>query len=155
LSSLLRRVGRLVGDKAVEIAHQLCAGIGAAHDRGVLHRDLKPANVMIDGHGRVRIADFGIAVPVETGADAPVAGTPAFVAPELFAGGQASVASDLYSLGVVLYEVIAGTLPFDGKPASDSTQPATAVRPSEMGPGIEPVLDGVILECLQRDPKMR
>ena len=61
LASLLRRVGRLTGDKALEIARQLCAGLGAAHDQGVLHRDLKPANVMIDGHGQVRIADFGIA----------------------------------------------------------------------------------------------
>ena len=61
LAALLRRVGRLTGDKAIQVAGQLCAGLGAAHDQGVLHRDLKPANVMIDGRGQVRIADFGIA----------------------------------------------------------------------------------------------
>ena len=61
LASLLRRIGRLPEDKALEIAHQLCAGVAAAHDRGVLHRDLKPANIMIDGRGQVRITDFGLA----------------------------------------------------------------------------------------------
>ncbi len=61
LSSLLRRIGRLPGDKAIEIARKLCAGLAAAHDKGVLHRDLKPANVMIDGRGQVLITDFGLA----------------------------------------------------------------------------------------------
>ena len=61
LASLLRRIGRFPQDKAVEVARQICAGVAAAHDRGVLHRDLKPANVMIDGDGRVRITDFGLA----------------------------------------------------------------------------------------------
>src|SRR5437870_12554360 len=82
LASLLRRIGRIPQDKAIDIARQLCAGVAAAHERGVLHRDLKPANVMLDGDGNTRITDFGIAT---VGADAPavVAGTPQYMAPEL------------------------------------------------------------------------
>ena len=89
LASLLRRIGRLPQDKAIEIARQLCAGLAAAHERGVLHRDLKPANIMIDGDGNVRITDFGLAVAVGD-ATASRAGTPQYMAPELLAGGQAS-----------------------------------------------------------------
>ena len=85
LASLLRRIGRIPQDKAIDIARQLCAGVAAAHERGVLHRDLKPANVMLDGDGNVRITDFGIATAAgEAGAD--VAGTPQYMAPELLAG---------------------------------------------------------------------
>ncbi len=92
LAALLRRVGRLTVDKAMQIARQLCAGLGAAHDQGVLHRDLKPANIMIDGRGQVRIADFGIAA-LASQAEEPgrLAGTPGFMAPELFAGGKPSI----------------------------------------------------------------
>src|ERR1700692_3172948 len=82
LASLLRRIGRLPEDKALDIARQLCAGLAAAHERGGLHRDLKPANVMIDGSGQVRITDFGLAV-IEGAADIAHAGTPAYMAPEL------------------------------------------------------------------------
>src|SRR5579872_5903121 len=101
LASLLRRIGRLPHDKAVEIARQLCAGLAAAHERGVVHRDLKPANVMIDGDGNVRITDFGLAVATSD-ADAAHAGTPQYMAPEQLRGARASVRSDLYALGLVL-----------------------------------------------------
>src|SRR5512134_2641931 len=100
LASLLRRIGRLQPDKALEIARQLCAGLAAAHERGVLHRDLKPANVMIDGTGKVRITDFGLAVLTQDGRVQDVrAGTPAYMAPEQLVSGEASVQSDVYSLG--------------------------------------------------------
>ena len=100
LASLLRRIGRLPEDKAVEIARQLCAGLcGAAHDEGVLHRDLKPANIMIDGRGRAKIADFGIAVEATPDAATDDSGTLAYMAPERFAGESATVQSDLYALG--------------------------------------------------------
>ncbi len=89
LASLLRRIGRLPEDKAIEIARQLCAGLAAAHDEGVLHRDLKPANVMLDGRGRARITDFGLA-GARPASPAPrrSAGTPQYMAPEQFAGAS-------------------------------------------------------------------
>ena len=109
LASLLRRIGRVSGEKSLEIARQLCLGLGAVHAQGVLHRDLKPANVMIDGRGKVRITDFGIAsLAAHGGGDHPMAGTPAYLAPEIFQGGKPSIRSDLYSLGVVLYELVTG-----------------------------------------------
>jgi serine/threonine-protein kinase len=103
LASLLRRIGRLPEDKAIEIARQLCAGLAAAHEEGVLHRDLKPANVMIDGRGRAKITDFGLAAATSgvAGADAR-AGTPQYMAPEQLAGGTLSERTDLYALGLVL-----------------------------------------------------
>src|SRR5512135_2164461 len=100
LASLLRRIGRLPAAKALEIARQLCAGLGAAHDKGVLHRDLKPANVMIDGRGQARITDFGLAVsPSAASVPADFAGTVNYMAPERFRGAPATVQSDLYALG--------------------------------------------------------
>src|ERR1044071_4383411 len=101
LSSLLRRIGRFPQDKAIEVARQMCAGLAAAHERGVLHRDLKPANVMIDGRGHVRITDFGLAVMAGSASDVRT-GTPAYMAPEQLAGREVSERSDLYSLGLVL-----------------------------------------------------
>ncbi len=86
LSSLLRRIGRLPADKAVQSARQLCAGLAAAHDLGVLHRDLKPANVMLDGRGTVKITDFGLADFAGQITPRSFAGTPAYMAPEQLAG---------------------------------------------------------------------
>src|SRR5689334_4744198 len=95
LASVLRRLGRPTPDKALEIARQLCLGLGAAHENGVLRRDLKPANIMIDGRGRVRITDFGRAGTVEElAAEGGGAGTPGYMAPELLRGGAASAQSD-------------------------------------------------------------
>src|SRR5262245_45367892 len=106
LGALLRRIGRFPEDRAVAIARQLGAG-AAAHDRGVIHRDLKPANVMIDGDGNVRITDFGIAT-VAADSGAGIVGTPQYMAPEQLAGRAASVRSDIYSLGLILFEVFTG-----------------------------------------------
>ena len=109
LASLLRRIGRLPSTKALEVARELCAGLAAAHDGGVLHRDLKPANVMIDGRGQARIADFGLSV--EAGPDSsPLdgAGTYAYMAPETFYRKPSTVQSDLYALGLILYETYTG-----------------------------------------------
>ena len=85
LASILRRFGRFSPDRAIELGRQICAGLAAAHERGVIHRDFKPANVMIDGSGKVRIADFGLA---GLAGEALRAGTPAYMAPEQIAGGQ-------------------------------------------------------------------
>ncbi len=103
LKGLLRRIGRLPGDKGLEIAQQLCAGLAAAHEKGVLHRDLKPANIMIDGRGQARITDFCLA-RLENSANGfgEIAGTPAYIAPEQLARGETTIQSDLYSLGLIL-----------------------------------------------------
>lgn len=121
LSSLIRRIGRLPADKATQIARQLCAGLAAAHDNGVLHRDLKPANVMIDENGNVRVTDFGLAgLTKEFGDDEATAGTPMYMSPEQLAGEELAVTSDIYSLGLVLYEV------FTGKKAFEASNTTTA-----------------------------
>src|SRR5271165_4336283 len=109
LASLLRRIGRLPADKALEIARQLCAGLAAAHSKGVLHRDLKPANIMLDGRGQVVITDFGLAGVADQipGSDVR-SGTPAYMAPEQLEGKEVNAKSDIYSLGLVLYEIFTG-----------------------------------------------
>ena len=159
LASLLRRIGRLPPDKALDIGRQLCAGLAAAHERGVLHRDLKPANIMLDGHGRVRIMDFGLAVAADGhDHDADRSGTPAYMAPEQLAGAAATVQSDVYALGLVLYEVYTGKLPFAPAPIAqlrarkdeDTPQP-----PSELVPEIDPIVERVLLRALARDPQLR
>jgi len=102
LASLLRRIGRLPSDKAIDIARRLCAGLAAAHERGVLHRDLKPANIMIDGRGEPRITDFGLAAVAGNLEAAEIRhGTPAYMAPEQLAGREVSRQSDIYALGVL------------------------------------------------------
>src|SRR5438309_5723365 len=119
LASVVRRIGRLSPDKATEIARQICAGLAAAHERGVIHRDLKPANVMLDGAGKIRLTDFGLAGIAASIKGAEVrAGTPAYMAPDQLAGPAISRKRDIYSLGVVLFEIltakralVAATLP--------------------------------------------
>ncbi len=159
LASLLRRIGRLPPDKALELARQLCAGLAASHDRGVLHRDLKPANVLIDGRGRARIADFGLAGLADERRDPHVlAGTPPYMAPEQFTGHETSTRTDIYSLGLVLYEM------FTGKPAFTIVAPGLRgagtdrvppTSPSSLIPGFDPAVERAILWCLERDPARR
>ena len=153
LAALLRRIGRLPKEKAVQIARQLCAGLAAAHEQGVLHRDLKPANVMIDGRGRAKIADFGLAVLAGASEGAEQgAGTPAYMAPEQLAGAPASTQSDLYALGLVLYELFTGHKPYD---AASSKEQATPTSPSSHVEGFDPAVERIILRCLRKDPKER
>lgn len=159
LASLLKRIGRLPQDKALEIARQLCAGLAAAHDRGVLHRDLKPSNVMIDGRGRVRITDFGLAAAA--GANAEVgetSGTPAYMAPEQLEGRGSTVQSDLYALGLVLYEISTGRKVFDGSTLDDFRRKhaqESPKAPSNFMAGFDPAVERVILRCLEKDPRLR
>ena len=140
LGALLRRIGRLPSDKAVEIARRLCAGLAAAHDKGVLHRDLKPANIMIDGLGRVRIMDFGLAALASEihGGDIR-SGTPAYMAPEQTDGREVTARSDIYSLGLVLHEVVTGKRPGSSGTTKD----------------IDPAMEKAIQRCLDPDPARR
>jgi hypothetical protein len=159
LASLLRRIGRLPADKGLEIARQLCAGLAAAHEHGIIHRDLKPANIMLDGRGRVRITDFGLAglaAEIE-GADAR-AGTPAYMSPEQFAGDELSPKSDLYSLGLVLYEIFTGKRPFDTSSMEEMARlrnKSTPTAPSQYLKDLDPLIERVILRCLEKDPAKR
>jgi serine/threonine-protein kinase len=138
LASLLRRIGRLPQDKALEIARQLCAGLAAAHDKGVVHRDLKPGNIMLDGQGQLRITDFGLAGVAGEVKDIH-SGTPAYMAPEQRSGREVTARSDIYALGMVLHEVFTGK-----SPSADSTHP-----------DLVPEVDRVIRRCLVEDPAKR
>ena len=159
LASLIRRIGFLTNEKALDIARQLTAGLSAAHERGVLHRDLKPANIMIDGRGRVRITDFGIAVAMgdatQTG---EIVGTPAYMAPEQLAGERATVRSDIYSLGLILYELCSGKRAFTAETISELREQKashTPQTPSNIRTGIDPILERLIARCLERNPQNR
>ena len=156
LASLLRRIGRLPEDKALDIARQLCAGLAAAHAKGVLHRDLKPANIMLDGRGQVVITDFGLAGVADQIQGAEVrSGTPAYMAPEQLAGKEVSTRSDIYSLGLVLYEVFTGKRAFSAKPGQHADADRTPSRPSSVVKDLNPVVERVILRCLENEPSAR
>jgi hypothetical protein len=159
LASLMRRIGRLPSDKAVEIARQICAGLAAAHEHGIIHRDLKPANIMLDGRGRVRITDFGLAgIAAEIGGAESRAGTPAYMSPEQFAGGELTPKSDLYSLGLVLYEIFTGKRPFDASTSEDMARlrdKSAPTAPSALVKDLDPLIERVILRCLEKDPAKR
>ena len=152
LASLLRRIGRLPEDKAVEIARQLCAALAAAHDEGVLHRDLKPANIMLDGRGRVKLTDFGLAAVAEVRA-----GTPIYMAPEQLAGEEVSVKSDLYAVGLVLHELFTGKRIFDADDFEElARQHESSLTISRTSSGeLDPAIDRIIHRCIQEDPSKR
>jgi hypothetical protein len=159
LSSLVRRVGRLSTDKATEIARQTCAGLAAAHGRGVVHRDLKPANIMLDSAGTIRITDFGLAGIAATIQGAEVrAGTPAYMAPEQLAGKEVTIKSDLYSLGLVLYEILTGKRAFDARTLPElmrMREQSAPPSPSSLVRDLDPLLERVIMRCLEIDPALR
>src|SRR5579863_10040575 len=136
LGSLLRRIGRLPSDKATEFARKLCAGVAAAHAQGVLHRDLKPANIMIDSRGELRVTDFGLAAIAEQlKGDEIRNGTPAYMAPEQLSGTEVSAQSDLYAVGLILYEMFTGKLPLQADTIAEITrlrQESRATNPSTL-----------------------
>ncbi len=156
LATSLRRIGRFPEDKALDIARQLAAGLAAAHERGIVHRDLKPANVMLDGAGKVRIMDFGLASAGESAFAR--AGTPAYMAPELLRGQAATPRSDLFALGLVLYELFTGRRAFTAETvdARVKQQETGDLRePSAIVTSMDPAVDRTILWCLDRDPARR
>ena len=160
LSSVLKRFGRLPADKATEIARQLCAGLAAAHEAGVLHRDLKPANVMIDEKGDVRVTEFGLAGLLEEfGGGAALEGTPEYMSPEQLAGRELDERSDIYSLGLVLYELYTGRKAFTASTLSEILRlrrtESMPERPSSIVRDIDPLVERVVERCLAPEPRER
>ncbi|HKS70849.1 MAG TPA: protein kinase, partial [Ktedonobacterales bacterium] len=164
LRRYLKRQGVLSNERAIEIAHDVALGLGAAHKRGIVHRDVKPQNVMLNDAGLVKLTDFGIASMYKD-AEAErltttgmTLGTVQYYAPEQAQGEVVSPAADIYALGIVMYEMLTGRTPFDG-----DTPVAVAMRhiqdppdpPSLLNPRIPPGLERVILKCLEKDPRAR
>ena len=161
LKGLIHRIGALPVGKAVSVARQVCEGLEEAHRAGVVHRDLKPQNIMIDREGNARIMDFGIARSVKgkgiTGANVLI-GTPEYMSPEQVDGKEAGPRSDLYSLGIVLFEMLTGRRPFEGE-----TTLSIAVKqkseappdPRKLNPQIPEALALLVLQCLEKAPEKR
>lgn len=156
--------GTLAPGIAAGLTAQVCAGLAAAHAAGIVHRDLKPANILLD-NGRVRLADFGIARITseagsttvhrggEPGAGGTVLGTALYLAPELIAGGDASPASDVYAVGITLYELLAGQPPFTGHVAA--VMQAHLRQAAQRPPGLPDRIWAAICACLSKDPAGR
>ncbi len=160
LKTLLHRIGRLPKDKGVQIAQQLCSGLSAAHNKGVLHRDLKPANIMLDGQGQVRITDFGLATMSVDGENViGMSGTPAYMAPEQLLRGQTSVQSDIYSLGLILYELFSGKSAYNVSSLPElrrlHQESSSVTPPSRHVDELDPAVERVILSVLEPDPLNR
>ncbi|MGI8543727.1 MAG: serine/threonine-protein kinase [Aridibacter sp.] len=159
LSMLLRRIGRLPADKAVEISRQICLGLHAIHDAKILHRDLKPANVIIDSHGKARITDFGIAgIEQDIQTKKEIVGTPAYMSPEQITGKEVTAKSDIYSLGLLLYEIFTGKQAVKGDSINELIeihQSQTPTNPSEFVENIDPLVEKIINRCLEKQPEDR
>ena len=156
LATSLRRIGRFPEDRAIEIVRQLCAGLAAAHDRGVLHRDLKPANIMLDGAGKVRLMDFGLAAAGRV--EDIRAGTPAYMAPEQLEGREVTARSDIFALGLVMYELFTGRRAFTAKTVAElvaQQEAGTLTMPTAVVAAIDPAVERAIIRCLDPDPQRR
>ena len=159
LASLLPRIGRLPADKAVETARKICAGLAAAHAKGVIHRDLKPHNIMMNKRGEIVIMDFGLAAIADqlSGAEARN-GTPAYMAPEQLKGTEVTPRSDIYALGLVLYELFTGKRPYEAKNVAGLIELQEAAQLTSMtsiAADIDPAVENVIRRCLEPDPQKR
>jgi beta-lactam-binding protein with PASTA domain len=162
LREVLRSEGALDPRRAAALAIHVAAALAAAHERGLVHRDIKPANVLLTPEGSVKVTDFGIARAwddtdqlTRTGA---VIGTATYFSPEQAQGLNADARSDIYALGVVLYELLTGVPPFTGEsPVSVAYQHVReqAPLPSDLNPNIPESLDAVVMRCLEKDPQRR
>jgi len=160
LRSVLNRFGGLPPRKAIDLVAQICSGLKEAHAQGIVHRDLKPENVMIDGQGNVKIMDFGIARSMEavTRLTGSMVGTPAYMAPEQVAGKPVDYRTDIYSLGLIMYEVFTGAQAFqaDNAVAVALKQMREApVPPHEIEPAVPVGVERAILKCLEKEPPKR
>lgn len=161
LKSMIRMSGRLAAGTTISIGKQVCEGLAEAHKSGVVHRDLKPSNIMIDKEGNVRIMDFGIARSLEskgiTGAGVMI-GTPEYMSPEQVEGKEVDQRSDIYSLGVILYEMVTGQVPFEGDtPFTIGVKHKSEIpkNPKELNAQIPDDLSHLILKCLEKDKENR
>ena len=154
LASLLRRIGRLPLDKALDLARQILAGLAAVHEQGILHRDLKPANVMIDSRGRAKISDFGLSDLAEDGGgnESEVAGTPAYMAPELVEG-RVMVESDLYAFGLILHEMLTGRRLFRKAGVIERIRQGDEIQLEVEG--LDTEIAELIKRCLHLEPEER
>src|SRR4051812_25471456 len=160
LKDLVRERGPLPPGVAVDLTIQVLRALGYAHRRGIVHRDVKPQNVILDDEGQAKVADFGIARAgasemTETGT---IVGTVQYLSPEQAQGLPVSPRSDLYSAGIVLYELLTGRVPFDAEsPVSIALKQVSEppVPPSQLRPGISPALEGVVMRALEKDPARR
>jgi len=157
LKGSIRRMGSLNPAKAVFIAKQVCEGLAEAHRMGIVHRDLKPQNIMIDSEGNARIMDFGIARSLKTKGiteTGMIIGTPEYMSVEQVEGKETDRRSDIYSLGIILYEMLTSALPFDGEtPLSVALKHKTdwPSDPRDLNPQIPEALSRLILKCLEKD----
>ena len=161
LRGLIRQTGQLTVGKAVSVAKQICEGLTEAHGLGVVHRDLKPNNIMIDSGGNAKIMDFGIARAVKgksiTGSGVML-GTPQYMSPEQVEGKEVDKRSDIYSLGIILYEMLTMRVPFEGEtPLTIGVKQKTEApkNPREFNDRIPEGLSGLILKCLEKDRENR
>jgi len=161
LKRLVRKVGQLSAGKAIFIAKQMCEGLAEAHRLGVVHRDLKPQNVMVDEEGNARIMDFGIARSLKTKGvtgSGVMIGTPEYMSPEQAEVKEVDLRSDIYSLGVILYEMLTGQVPFEGEtPLSIAMKHKSQAPqdPKEINTQISEDLSHVILKCMEKDRDKR
>jgi tetratricopeptide (TPR) repeat protein/predicted Ser/Thr protein kinase len=161
LKQLIRKVGLLSPGQSIGIARQVCEGLEEAHKLGVVHRDLKPQNIMVDDDGKARIMDFGIARSLSgksiTGAGVMI-GTPEYMSPEQIEGKDTDQRSDIYSLGVILYEMVTGRVPFEGEtPFTIGVKHKSEIpkNPKEINVQLSDDLSRVILKCLEKEKAAR
>jgi serine/threonine-protein kinase len=160
LKQIVQEVGALDPTQAIDLTIQLLRAARFAHNRGVIHRDIKPHNVIVDDEGRAKVTDFGIARAgasdmTETGS---IMGTAQYLSPEQAQGHAVSASSDLYAIGVVLYELLAGRVPFDGdQPVTVALKQVSEmpVPPSAYNPAVPPELDAIVLRAMEKDPAQR
>lgn len=158
LKKMVKRQGRLVPQRVAEVAMQVCDALIEAHAHGIIHRDIKSSNIMLQQSGNVKIMDFGIAQPNGQKKTGSVVGTVHYMSPEQIKGWPAAPASDLYSLGVVMYEMATGQLPFRGQNSAaiaDKQICEAPIPPSKVSPAVDSSLERIILKAMEKNPKNR